>query len=72
MENGTLIYPNSNNNNNNNNNIYSLFVSYFNNPVMTKLSYDKDTNMSYYYVKKATQLLNMNQYIIFSNEKEGY
>ena len=58
MENGTLILSS------NNNTIYNLFVTYFNNPIMTKLSYDKKTNISYYYVKKATQLMNTNQYII--------
>ena len=60
MENGTLLLQN------NNENVYELFVKYLNNPVMTKLSVDDTTNLSYYYVKKASQLMNINQYIIIS------
>ena len=68
MENGTLIGEPiiSSSNKNSHNYIYSLFVNYYNNPIMTKLKYDQNTNISSYYVKIYSQLLNKYHYLIVS------
>ena len=67
MENGTLIgEPIISSNTNSQNYIYSLFVDYYNNPIMTKLKYDQNTNISSYYVKIYSQLLNKYHYLIVS------
>ena len=67
MENGTLIgEPIISSNTNSQNYIYSLFVNYYNNPIMTKLKYDQNTNISSYYVKIYSQLLNKYHYLIVS------
>jgi hypothetical protein len=73
MENGTLIGQPiiSNNSNNNNKYVYSLFVSYYNDPIMIKLKYDKNTNTSSFYVNIYSQLLNKYHYLIvniYNNE----
>ena len=73
MENGTLIGESFINNNNTNNKqyIYSLFTTYYNNPLMTKLKYDSTNNYSSFYVKIFSQLLNKYHYLIvniYNNE----
>ena len=68
MENGTLIGEPiiQNNSNNNISYIYSLFTTYYNNPIMTKLKYDQNTNISSFYVKIYSQLLNKFHYLIIN------
>lgn len=68
MENGTLIGEPiiENNSNNNMSYIYSLFTTYYNNPIMTKLKYDQNTNISSFYVKIYSQLLNQFRYLIIN------
>lgn len=64
MENGTLIGEPFVSNNNNKKYIYNLFTTYYNNPIMTKLKYDKSSNSSSFYVKIYSQLLNKYHYLI--------
>tara|TARA_Y100001972_G_scaffold128131_1_gene187570 strand:+ start:1560 stop:2102 length:543 start_codon:yes stop_codon:yes gene_type:complete len=79
----TNIKYNNNDDNNEesiiiNKNIYipndtqKLFIKYFDNPIMTKISNPKATEHSYYYAKVNVKLLNQYRYVIAITTKDEY
>ena len=52
--------------------VYKSFVEYFNNPIMSKIKDDHNSNLSVYACKTVCMLINKCRYIIATVQKDSY